>query len=99
MHRTRVPMHRSFPTSREILQMCQIADLPARGTKTHTDGPVRLGSQTDVSEACTYALSVADDSKRTSEHIRTSKNPLTHLIEVQKCAERSYRGSGNDSGT
>ena len=98
-HRTRVPMRRSLPTSREILQMCQIADLPARGTKTRTDGPVGLGSQTNVSGACTYALNVANNSKMASEHIRTSKNPLTHLIEVQKRAERSYRGSGNGSGT
>ena len=77
--------------------MCQIADLPSRGTKTRTDGPVRLGSQTNVSDACTYVLNVANNSKMASEHVRTSKNPLTHLIEVQKRAERSYRGS--DSGT
>ena len=99
-HRTRVPMRRSLPTSREILQMCQIADLPARGTKTRTDGPVRLGSQTNVSDCpCTYALNVANNSKMASEHVRTSKNLLTHLIEVQKRAERNYRGSGNGSGT
>ena len=89
-------MRGSLSTSRNPANMSEIADLPARSTKVRTNDPVRLGSQTDASGACTYALSVVNDSRtpeNESEHVRKGGNSLTHLIEAQKCAQRSYRDS------
>ena len=82
----RVPMRGSLSTSRNPANMSEIADLPTRSTKMRTDDPVRLGNQTDVSDVCTYALSVVNDSRtpeNESQHVRKSGNSLTHLIEAQ----------------
>ena len=90
----RVPMRGSLSTSRNPVNMSEIADLPARSTKVRTNDPVRLGSQADASGACTYALSIVNDLRtpeNESEHVRKGGSSLTHLIEAQKYAQRSYR--------
>ena len=56
--------------------------------------PSEARSQMDASDACTYALSIVNDSRtpeNESEHVRKGGNSLTHLIEAQKYAQRSYR--------
>ena len=87
-------MCRSLSMSRNPANMSEIVDLPARSTKVRTDNSVRLGSQMDVLDACTYALSIVNDLRtpeNESEHVRKGGNSLTHLIEAQRYAQRSYR--------
>ena len=43
-------------------KMSEALGLPARGVKLRVGEPERLGSQTDASDACVHAQSIANDS-------------------------------------
>ena len=52
-----------------------MANVPARGTGSHIDEPVRLGSKRDASDTCGQALSIANDSKIPETCQKTSESP------------------------